>query len=100
MHLKVNGTSIPTYGKFEVDLYLDECGEELPEGAVIRIHGGRLKLHGRPEGAGLYIVADESIEIFERHGNPAIFIEAHNGNPADCMATVVTHWPAEYLPPG
>lgn len=98
MHLKVNGTSIPTYGKFEIDLYLDECGEELPEGAVIRIHGGRLKLHGSPVGPGLRIVADESIEIFEGHGNAAIWVEAHNGIRADCSTTVVTHWPGDYLP--
>lgn len=100
MHLKVNGTSIPTHGKFEIDLYLDECGEALPEGAVIRIHGGRLKLHGRPNGPGLQIVTDETMEIFERHGNSGISLDHHNGIPADRSVTVVSFWPGDYLPPG
>jgi hypothetical protein len=81
MDLKVNGTIIPLHGKFVIDIYLDAVGEQLPEGAEIRIHGGPLKLHGRPGGPGLTVICDQPIQVYERHENMPIHITFPGNDP-------------------
>ncbi len=97
MRLYVNGVEIEIKDQFEVLMDLADDGEQLPSGAIIRIRGGPLMLHGRIDGSGLLVVSDQSMQIYEKNGHPGIHVEIDPDSPGPRQTN---YFPDDWLPGG